>query len=68
MATLPISPASPRSTLKIDRHFCPRCGSREVHRSHARGIVERRVLRMLRFYPHRCECCDRRFYIWLSSD
>ena len=64
MATLPIPTDSPQSVLKIDHRPCPHCGSRDVHRSHSRGIIERRILRMLHFYPLRCDYCDRRFYVW----
>jgi len=68
MATHPISPAEYAHTTRHRVHrSCPYCGSREIHRSHARGIIERHVVRVFRFYPHRCESCDRRFFAHLPS-
>ena len=64
MASLPFSPAG--HSERVPGRFyrsCPHCGSREIHRSRARGIIERHIVSILRFYPHRCESCDSRFYI-----
>jgi predicted RNA-binding Zn-ribbon protein involved in translation (DUF1610 family) len=70
MATLPVTPLEyPHSHHHHRvRRLCPHCGSREVHRSRARGIIERHIVRAFRFYPHRCESCDRRFYAYLSTN
>ena len=41
---------------------CPSCASELLHRSRARGICERILLRALGKYPYRCDECDERFY------
>jgi DNA-directed RNA polymerase subunit RPC12/RpoP len=51
-----------REELRNNRKACPSCGSREVTRSHRRGIAERYVLPTVRIRPYRCAACDRRFY------
>ena len=70
MATVPVSRANYRRVpSKTHRRSCPFCGGQEIHRSRARGIIERHIVRTFRFYPHRCESCDRRFYVkLLASD
>jgi len=68
MSTVPLSPPNYSHTRPArPRRACPHCGSSEIYRSHARGIVERHIVRAFRFYPHRCAECDRRFYVHLSS-
>ena len=68
MATLPIgSPGYPNAPKNGVRRTCPHCGSDEVYRSRARGIIERHVVRVLRFFPYRCFACDRRFYLHLAG-
>ena len=68
MASAPFSPAScSRSSAGHSPRACPHCGSRDICRSRVRGVIERHIVRALRFYPHRCESCDRRFYVQLSS-
>lgn len=69
MATPPLLPSSHSRRRPDSSHpACPHCGSREIHRSHAHGIIERHIVRAFRFYPYRCELCERRFYIHLSSN
>ena len=68
MASAPFAPPNYSHTRPSRSHrVCPHCGSQEIHRSHARGIIERHIVRAFRFYPHRCEACDRRFYLQLSG-
>jgi hypothetical protein len=69
MASIPFAPTNySRSHPSPQGHTCPHCGSRSVYRSPARGIIERHMVRALRFYPHRCQSCDRRFYAQLSNN
>lgn len=64
MATLPLSSSGHSQSMPSRfRRSCPHCGSREVHRSRARGIIERHILQAFRFHPYRCESCDSRFYL-----
>jgi hypothetical protein len=68
MTTQPLSPAG--HSVRMPGRFyrsCPHCGSREIHRSRARGIIERHIVSILRFYPHRCESCDSRFYMLVTG-
>jgi hypothetical protein len=68
MATLPLSQGYLIASKPNAFHRpCPYCGSKAVHRSRARGIIERHIVRFFRLYPHRCECCDRRFYVRVSD-
>lgn len=46
MATMPIPSASPSMSAKqFRRQICPHCGSKDIHRCRARGIIERHVVR-----------------------
>jgi hypothetical protein len=73
MATLPISPADPlgashsKPKKSPARHICPHCSGEEVYRQRARGIIERHVVRAIRFFPFWCASCDRRFYLHEAS-
>jgi len=40
---------------------CPQCGSKNVHRTERKGILERAFLYPLGFRAYRCEACDKRF-------
>jgi hypothetical protein len=40
---------------------CPQCQSKEVHRSHRKGVVEHCLLPILLLRPFRCDMCDRRY-------
>jgi hypothetical protein len=42
-------------------HVCPRCGSKQVRRSHRRGVMERLMTRVLPMQLYRCAGCDHRF-------
>jgi hypothetical protein len=42
-------------------HTCPRCGSKQVRRSHRRGMIERFISKVLPIAPYRCAGCDHRF-------
>lgn len=44
-----------------ERKGCPSCGSRNVSRSHRRGLVDK-LLGAMYVRPYRCLECDRRFY------
>ncbi len=52
---------SPAPTEMRSRKFCPRCGSKYVHKSHRHGVVDL-VFRAVLLRPFRCEECDGRFY------
>jgi len=68
MATMPIPSATPSMSAKqFRKQICPHCGSKDIHRCRARGIIERHVVRALNFFPHWCADCDRRFYLHLLS-
>ncbi len=43
---------------------CPRCKSRDVHRSHRRGMDW--LLSGMGFRPIKCLSCDHRFYVRYS--
>lgn len=45
---------------------CPRCGNRELRRSHRRGPVDH-VLALVKLRPFRCEFCEIRFHAYQSS-
>ena len=68
MATISIQTAErQQSAASRVRQTCPHCGSRNIHRSHSKGIIERHVMRVFRYYPHRCEVCGVRFYARLAA-
>ncbi len=47
-------------TGDITLERCPKCGSREIHRSHRKNIAERAL--SLVFLPWRCDICYVRFF------
>ena len=69
MATLSLSSSDHSQSVPSPfRRSCPYCRCLDIHRSHARGIIERHLARFFRLYPHRCESCDCRFYVQLSGE
>lgn len=67
MASLPISSASNGLRAFHKKRACTHCGSAEVYRQRARGIIERHVVRAFHFAPYWCAACDRRCYLRLTS-
>lgn len=64
MATMPLPSTTPSmSANKFRRQNCPHCGSKDIHRCRARGIIERHIVRAFHFFPHWRADCDRRFYL-----
>jgi predicted RNA-binding Zn-ribbon protein involved in translation (DUF1610 family) len=43
-------------------HECPGCGSRLVHQSHKRSVLERIACLALLLQPYRCDNCGARFF------
>jgi DNA-directed RNA polymerase subunit RPC12/RpoP len=41
---------------------CPECGSKRVHLSRRKGLLEKGILASIFFRPFRCEKCDVRFF------
>jgi transposase-like protein len=44
------------------KRFCPFCGSSHILKSHARGVIEQLLLRLIDVHHYRCSDCDKRFY------
>jgi hypothetical protein len=71
MATVPIlPPRMPFNPAKPprSRQTCRHCGSGEIVRQRARGIIERHLMQSLHFFPFWCVTCDRRSYLRIASD
>ena len=41
---------------------CPSCGSRRIHQSRRKGLLEKCILAAIFARPFRCERCDERFF------
>ena len=41
---------------------CPECGSKQIHPSRRKGLLEKGILAKVFFRPFRCEHCDSRFF------
>ncbi len=41
---------------------CPSCNGLDIRHSFQRGIVDG-MMSMMGRTPHRCRCCERRFYV-----
>jgi hypothetical protein len=55
MAAMPIPSTRTSMTAKqFRRRNCPHCGSKDIHPCRVRGVIERHVVRALRFFPHWC--------------
>ena len=41
---------------------CPECGSKRIHPSRRRGLLEKGILASIFLRPFRCQHCDIRFF------
>jgi len=41
---------------------CPECGSKRIHLSRRKGLLEKGILASIFLRPFRCEHCDSRFF------
>jgi DNA-directed RNA polymerase subunit RPC12/RpoP len=63
MATLPVRPAAEFTGVRKLGGICTHCGSEEIFRQRPLGLIERHLLRALRFVPYWCATCNTRFYL-----
>jgi hypothetical protein len=63
MATLAVSATAECTQDRKLGGFCTQCGSEEIFRQRPLGLIERHLLRALRFVPYWCATCNTRSYL-----
>lgn len=67
MATLSFPASGGLNNAPKTRRTCTHCGSDEIFRQRAQGIIECHLLSALGFVPYWCAACDTYFYLRVRS-